>query len=75
MMRPLFSKQIRKAWKTVSLGGRLSDILVANGATKEQIVVVPNGVDDFWFDTPKVSTKNEGNPFFDGGSKRPCQGL
>ena len=63
MMRPLFSKQIRKAWKTVSLGGRLSDILVANGATKEQIVVTPNGVDDFWFDTPKAARKTKETRF------------
>jgi len=63
MMRQLFSKQIRKAWKTVSLGGRLSDILVANGATKEQIVVTPNGVDDFWFDTPKAARKTKETRF------------
>ena len=57
MMRPLFAKQIREAWKTASLGGKLSYILVKNGAKKEQVVVLPNGVDDFWFDTPKAIKK------------------
>ena len=74
MMRPLFSKQIRKAWKTVSLGGRLSDILVANGATKEQIVVVPNGVDDFWFDTPKAAQETGETRFLMVGRNDPAKG-
>ena len=63
MMRPIFAKQIRKAWHTVSLGGRLSDILVANGAKREQIVVLPNGVDDFWLDTPKAARKTKETRF------------
>ena len=74
MMRPLFTKQIRKSWKTVSLGGRLSDILVANGATKEQIVVVPNGVDDFWFDTPKSARKTKEIRFLMVGRNDPAKG-
>ena len=55
LMRPHFRRQIRLGWKLVSLGGKLGDILLAQGARKEQIVVLPNGVDDFWFDTPKAS--------------------
>ena len=74
MMRPLFTKQIRKSWKTVSLGGRLSDILVANGATKEQIVVLPNGVDDFWLDTPKAARKTKETRFLMVGRNDPAKG-
>ena len=74
MMRPLFSKQIRRAWKTVSLGGRLSDILVANGATQEQIVVTPNGVDDFWFDAPKAKKKTQKTRFLMVGRNDPAKG-
>ena len=74
MMRPLFTKQIRKSWKTVSLGGRLSEILIANGATEEQIVVVPNGVDDFWFDTPKSARKTKEIRFLMVGRNDPAKG-
>ena len=74
MMRPLFTKQIRKSWKTVSLGGRLNDILVANGAIKEQIVVVPNGVDDFWFDTPRSARKTKEIRFLMVGRNDPAKG-
>lgn len=55
LMRPHFRRQIRLGWKLVSLGGKLGDILLAQGARKGQIVVLPNGVDDFWFDTPKAA--------------------
>jgi len=63
LMRPHFRRQIRLGWKLVSLGGKLGDILLAQGARKEQIVVLPNGVDDFWFDTPKA-TKPSGQTRF-----------
>ena len=53
VMRPLFAKQILLAWKVVSLGGQLTDILLDIGALQERIVVLPNGIDDDWFDTPK----------------------
>ena len=53
LIRPHFRRQIRQAWKLVSLGGRLGELLKANGAREEQIVVLPNGVDDDWFDWPK----------------------
>ena len=56
LMRPTFKRQIRQSWKVVSLGGRLSDMLRANGARDEQVVVLPNGVDGVWFDrTSSVS--------------------
>lgn len=53
VMRPLFAKQILLAWKVVSLGGKLTDILLDIGALQERIVVLPNGIDDDWFDTQK----------------------
>lgn len=53
LMRSHFRRQILQAWKLVSLGGRLGNILFANGASQSQIVVLPNGVDDDWFDSPK----------------------
>ena len=59
LMRPHFRRQIRQAWKLVSLGGRLGGILIANGASQSQIVVLPNGVDDDWFDSPKLK-RSEG---------------
>ncbi len=52
LIRPTFKRQISQSWKVVSLGGRLSDMLKANGARDEQVVVLPNGVDEFWFDSP-----------------------
>ena len=55
LMRPHFRRQIRLGWKLVSLGGKLGDILLSQGARKEQVVVLPNGVDDFWYDTPKAA--------------------
>lgn len=54
LMRSHFRRQILQAWKLVSLGGRLGKILTANGASQSQIVVLPNGVDDDWFDSPKL---------------------
>lgn len=63
LMRPTFKRQIRRSWKVVSLGGRLSDILKANGARDEQVVVLPNGVDGVWFDRPPTVSKGEGTRF------------
>ena len=59
LMRPTFKRQIRQSWKVVSLGGRLSDMLKANGARDEQVVVLPNGVDGVWFDRPPLVSKGE----------------
>lgn len=63
LMRPTFKRQIRQSWKVVSLGGRLSDMLKANGARDEQVVVLPNGVDGDWFDRPSLVSKGEGTRF------------
>ena len=63
LMRPTFKRQIRQSWKVVSLGGRLSDMLRANGARDEQVVVLPNGVDGIWFDKPPTVLKGEGTRF------------
>jgi len=57
LMRPRFRRQIRQAWKLVSLGGGLGSILTANGASQSQVVILPNGVDDNWFDSPKLNRR------------------
>ena len=48
MLRSIFRKQIRNAWKCVSLGGQLSEILKANGATPGKIAQLPNGIASDW---------------------------
>ena len=63
LMRPTFKRQIRQSWKVVSLGGRLSDMLRANGARDEQVVVLPNGVDGVWFDRPPLVSNGENTRF------------
>ena len=63
LMRPIFKSQIRQSWKVVSLGGRLGDILKSNGARDEQVVVLPNGLDDEWFDKPSKVSKGDGIRF------------
>ena len=73
-MRPLFAKQIRGAWKTVSLGGKLGDILIANGAKREQVVVLPNGVDDVWLNTPQAQRNTKGTRFLMVGRNDPAKG-
>lgn len=74
-MRPLFAKQIRLASKVVSLGGKLTDILLANGAREERIVVLPNGVDDVWFDTPKSPRTGGAIRFIMIGRNDPAKGF
>ena len=54
LMRSTFKRQIRQSWRIVSLGGRLGEILKANGVKDEQVVVLPNGVDGVWFDRPPL---------------------
>ena len=44
LMRPLSRKQIRNAWKSVSLGGDLTKLLLGQGATDKSIAVIPNGI-------------------------------
>ncbi len=63
MMRPTFRHQIRQSWKVVSLGGKLGDMLKANGASDEQVVQLSNGVDDVWFDKPIGGSKGNGIRF------------
>ena len=75
VMRPLFTKQIRLAWKVVSLGGKLTNILLANGARQERIVVLPNGVDDVWFDTPKPPRTDSSTRFIMIGRNDPAKGF
>jgi len=75
IMRPLFARQIRLAWKVVSLGGKLTDILLANGARQERIVVLPNGVDDVWFDTPKSPRSGRSTRFIMIGRNDPAKGF
>ena len=48
LMRPSFQKQIRNAWRLVSLGGKLTDILIANGVAKDSIAIIPNGIESKW---------------------------
>ena len=75
VIRPLFVKQIRLAWKVVSLGGKLTDILQANGVRQERIVELPNGVDDVWFDTPKLSRTMNSTRFIMIGRNDPAKGF
>ena len=63
LMQPSFKRQICQSWKVVSLGGRLGDMLKANGARDEQVVVLPNGVDEDWFDNPPAVKKRTGIRF------------
>ena len=63
LIRPRFKRQIHHAWKLVSLGGGLGELLFANGAQAEQVVVLPNGVDDLWLESPKT-TQTKDNPVF-----------
>lgn len=48
LLKSTFRKQIKFAWRNVSLGGRLSDILLEQGASKESIVEIPNGIESKW---------------------------
>ena len=48
LMKGVFRRQIRKAWRVVSLGGQLTDILVEQGAIRENIVVIPNAIESKW---------------------------
>lgn len=55
--RPLFRKQIRNAWRSVSLGGKLTDLLVENGVHKDRIVVIPNGIEAKWIISQETRQK------------------
>lgn len=47
-IRPIFKKQIANSWRSVSLGGRLTDILLSQGVPKDRIAVIPNGIESKW---------------------------
>ena len=58
LMKGIFRRQIRKAWRLVSLGGQLTDILVEQGADLTSISVIPNGIESKWILTRKeIETK------------------
>ena len=58
LMKGIFRRQIRKAWRVVSLGGQLTDILVEQGADLTSISVIPNGIESKWILTRKeIETK------------------
>lgn len=48
LMKGIFRSQIRRAWRVVSLGGQLTDILVEQGADLTSISVIPNGIESKW---------------------------
>lgn len=48
LIRPSFQNQIRNAWRLVSLGGKLTDILIANGVAEDSIAIIPNGIESKW---------------------------
>lgn len=47
-MRPIFKKQIINAWCVVSLGGKLTDILLGLGVMEDRIAIIPNGIESNW---------------------------
>ena len=47
-MRPIFKKQIINAWRVVSLGGKLTDILLGLGVMEDRIAIIPNGIGSNW---------------------------
>lgn len=47
-MRPIFKKQIINAWRVVSLGGKLTDILLGLGVMEDRIAIIPNGIESNW---------------------------
>ena len=48
LIRSSFQNQIRNAWRLVSLGGKLTDILIANGVAEDSIAIIPNGIESKW---------------------------
>lgn len=51
---------IKKSNKQVSLGGKLTDILYANGAKAESVVEIPNGIDTSWIKDDQERNNNTG---------------
>ena len=48
LMKGIFRRQIRSAWRVISLGGQLTDILVEQGADLTNISVIPNAIESKW---------------------------
>ena len=48
ILRPRFKRQINQAWRLVSLGGKLTYILLAQGVLQNRICVLPNGIESKW---------------------------
>jgi glycosyltransferase involved in cell wall biosynthesis len=48
LLKPIFKKQILKAWRNVSLGGKLFVILEKEGVPKDSIIEIPNGIESSW---------------------------
>lgn len=47
-IRPLFKKQLSESWRAVSLGGRLTIILLEQHVPQDRIAVTPNGIESQW---------------------------
>lgn len=48
LMRPMFRRLIRNAWRNISLGGKLSELLLMQGAPHQSVVVIPNAIEGRW---------------------------
>ena len=48
LLQPVFRKQVKKAWRNVSLGGNLFAILEREGARRDSITEIPNGIESSW---------------------------
>lgn len=46
--RPAFRRQIRHAWRSVSLGGKLTEILINQGCPSNAVFEIPNGIESRW---------------------------
>lgn len=54
-------KIIRNSYRQISLGGKLTSLLYDNGAIKESVVEVPNGIDSSWHIKPEDLKENKNN--------------
>lgn len=55
-IRPVFKKQLLKCWQSVSLGGRLTNILLEQNVPSNRIAVIPNGIESQWILSEKELT-------------------
>jgi glycosyltransferase involved in cell wall biosynthesis len=58
LLRIPAKKIIKKSKSQVSLGGKLTGILIKNGASKNSIYKIPNGIDKSWIIDRKSLEKN-----------------